>query len=66
MLGKRSRARLQRSHDVVAVGRDPGADFRLDLQDTTAPLPEIGNADVVIHCAAGFAGNSIAEMRPMK
>ncbi|MCM2472755.1 NAD(P)-dependent oxidoreductase [Rhizobium sp. CG5] len=64
MLGRQLIERLQ-EHGVetFTVGRGPGDDIRFDLLDTTVSVPAGLGADVVFHCAAGFAGDSDEGLR---
>jgi nucleoside-diphosphate-sugar epimerase len=46
---------------VQTAGRDPSADVHFDLAEPFLPPSDIGRFEVVIHCAASFAGNSLEE-----
>lgn len=64
MLGRQLIERLQDlGVETLTVGRGPGDDIRFDLLDTAVSVPTALSADVVFHCAAGFAGDSDEGLR---
>lgn len=64
MLGRQVVERLHHHGlETLIAGRGPGDDIRFDLLDATASVPAGFGADVVFHCAAGFAGDSDEGLR---
>lgn len=61
MVGRHLERRLVGTCVVRTAGRDPSADVPFDLAEPFIPPSDIARFEVVIHCAASFAGNSLEE-----
>jgi nucleoside-diphosphate-sugar epimerase len=62
MIGKRIIRRLSHSCSIISVGRAADAEIAVDLSSPASGLLPPKAADVMIHCAASFAGNRIEEL----
>lgn len=65
MLGAALVARLEATGaDVITVGRFPEADIGLDLDNGfLSPIPGDTHSEVIFHCAAAFADDSLKSIR---
>jgi len=62
LIAKCVKERLEHKHSLVTAGRNNNADVYIDLAIVDSKLTtDIGNFDIIIHCAASFGGNLITD-----
>jgi nucleoside-diphosphate-sugar epimerase len=61
VLGMRIGLELSRCHDVKTAGRNGSSDVFFDLRTGPGPDVPVG-LDAIVHCAASFQGDTLAEM----